>query len=228
MTEGTDMGGDHDPGEHEHGEHVFGEQAWDERYRERSQLWSGKPNPVLVWEVARLPPGTALDAGCGEGADACWLAEHGWRVTGVDLSETALDRAAEQAERLGLDVSWIHADLTREPISGTFDLVTAHFLHMPSEPRRALFSNLVSAVAPGGILLVVGHDPSDLSTTVPRPALDEVGWTAPDLAAWLGDGWIIEVAESRPRPATDPDGREVTVHDAVLRARRTGGEPGVR
>ncbi len=201
-------------------ERTYGEQAWDERYRSRPQTWSGNPNPVLVAEVTDLPAGTALDAGAGEGADACWLAARGWRVTGIDLSTTALQRAAAQANRFGLDIIWEHADLTAHPPPGTYDLVTAHFLHLPPVPRQALFAHLAAAVAPGGTLLIVGHDPSDLHTTMPRPGLAEVGWTADDVADTLGDGWTIEVAEARPRPATDPEGRDITIHDAVLRARR--------
>ena len=87
-----------------------------------------------------------------------------------------------------------------------------------------VYRNLAAAVAPGGTLLVVGHDPSDLQTTVPRPDLAELGWTAADLAASLGAGWTIEVAEARPRETTDPDGQKVTIHDAILRARRNSRE----
>ncbi len=201
-------------------ERVYGEQAWDERYRSQPQNWSGNPNPVLVTEVANLPPGTALDAGSGEGADAVWLATRGWHVTGAELSTTALKRAAAQAEQLGLPVTWQHLDLTRQPASGTYDLVSAFFLHLPPVPRRTLFARLAAAVAPGGTLLIVGHDPSDSHTTMPRHGLAEMGWTADEVADALGDGWTIVVAEARPRPTTDPEGREITIHDAVLRARR--------
>jgi thioredoxin reductase/SAM-dependent methyltransferase len=201
-------------------EQVYGEAAWDERYRSQERHWSGNPNPVLVTETADLPPGRALDAGAGEGADACWLAGRGWQVTGVDISSTALKRAAEEADRLGLDVTWEHLDLTRVPAPDTYDLVSAHYLHLPAEPRRVVFKHLAQAVAPGGTLLIVGHDPSDAETSVPRPSLAEMGWTAVEVAEELGDGWIIEVAEARPRLATDPEGCEVTVHDAVMRARR--------
>jgi len=204
-------------------ERVFGERAWDERYRAKEQTWSGNPNPVLVTEVADMQPGTALDAGAGEGADAAWLASRGWRVTGTDISTVALQRAAREAERLGLDIEWLHIDLTRKPAPGRYDLVSAQFLHLPAATRRVLFSHLADAVIPGGTLLVVGHDPSDLNTTVPRPNMPEVFWTADEAAASLGDGWVIEVAEARPRLATDPDGRQVTIHDAVLRARRAEG-----
>lgn len=201
-------------------ETIFGERAWDERYRSRPQTWSGNPNPVLVAEAADLVPGTALDAGAGEGADAVWLAARGWHVTGAELSTTALERAAAQADRLTLHVEWQHLDLTREPASGTYDLVSAFFLHLPARARQTLWRHLARAVAPGGTLLVVGHDLSDLHTTMPRPGLTEMGWTADQVADSLGAGWTIQVSEARPRQATDPAGREITIHDAVLRARR--------
>lgn len=200
----------------------YDEQAWDERYRGRTHTWSGNPNPVLVAEVTDLPPGSALDVGAGEGADACWLAERGWRVTGADISSVGLEHAAAQAKARDLDVAWLHADLSREPAPGTYDLVASHFVHLPLDRRPTLFDHLAAAVAPGGVLLVVGHDPSDAQTTVPRPNLHEAAWPADEVVAALGSGWSVQVAEARPRATTDPDGREVTVHDAVVRARRDG------
>ena len=203
-------------------EQIHGKEAWDERYRAQPQHWSGQPNPSLVAEVADLKPGTALEAGAGEGADAHWLAERGWQVTAVDLSTVAMEKAAAQAEQRGLDVTWRQLDLTAEPAPGTYDLVTSHYLHLPAEPRAAMLAHLAAAVAPGGTLLVVGHDITDLDTAIPRPGLEDMWWSADDIAATLDDGWTVEVAEARPRPARDPAGAEHTVRDTVLRARRTG------
>ena len=202
------------------------ESAWDERYQTHGNKhhWSGEPNHALVTEVADLTPGTAFDAGAGEGGDAAWLASKGWKVTAADLSSVALQRAQELARGRGLDITWLHADLALTPIQGTYDLVTSHYMHMPRAARESVYRNLAAAVAPGGTLLVVGHDPTDLQTTVPRPDLAELGWTAADLAASLGAGWTIEVAEARPREATDPEGRKVTIHDAILRARRAASD----
>ncbi|MBA2559095.1 MAG: NAD(P)/FAD-dependent oxidoreductase [Propionibacteriales bacterium] len=199
---------------------VHGEQAWEERYRASPQTWSGNPNSVLVAEAADLTPGAALDAGSGEGADALWLAGEGWQVTAAELSTTALDRARAQGGELRLEVNWLHTDLVRDSPPGSYDLVSSFFLHLPAAERRMLWRNLAGAVAPGGTLLVVGHDLSDLETTMPRPALTETGWTAGEVADYLGAGWTIVVAEARPREAPHPDGRVVTIHDAVLRARR--------
>ena len=202
-------------GAHRH-QPPHGEQAWDERYRSQPEIWSGDPNAALAAEVSDLPPGTAFDAGAGEGGDACWLAARGWKVTAADISGVALQRAAARASRLGLDITWLHADLARVPVPGPYDLVTSHFLHLPVADRKTVFRHLADAVAPGGTLLVVGHEPSDM----PRPELAEMGWTAAELAAELGEGWTVQVAEARKRRATGPAGHEITIHDAILRARR--------
>jgi SAM-dependent methyltransferase len=205
---------------------MFGQPAWEERYRSSTAIWSGRPNPQLVDEVGDLTPGSALDVGSGEGADAIWLAARGWRVTGVDFSATALERAGGHADALGTEVagriSWLRADLTAwTPPPGAFHLVSAHFFHLPEEPRRALFARLADAVAPGGTLLIVGHSAMDLHTTVHRPDIPGTFWTADEVASALDpERWEVLVAEERPRPGRDPEGREVTLHDAVLRGRR--------
>jgi len=207
-------------------EDFWSEGFWDERYRSRDALWSGAPNPQLVAETADLAPSTALDAGCGEGADAIWLAERGWRVTAVDVSSVALERGAVRAREVGADVAqridWLHKDLTTwTPAETSYDLVSAQFfLHLPKEPREAIFHALAAAVAPGGSLLIVGHHPSDLQT-IPRLPRPELFFTAPDIAALLNPHeWDIVVSAARARGAIHPDGRTITIHDAVLRAQR--------
>jgi SAM-dependent methyltransferase len=202
------------------------QESWDQRYRTSTALWSGQPNAQLLREAADLTPGTALDVGCGEGADAIWLAGRGWRVTAVDFSTVALDRAAAHAREVGRDVAeritWLPADLTRWiPPPSSSDLVSAQFMHLPKHRRDTLFHRLAEAVTPGGWLLIVGHHPDDLLTTVPRPRVPELLFTAADVAALLdARRWTIVVNEARGRPAVDPEGRTVTVHDAVLRAQR--------
>jgi 2-polyprenyl-3-methyl-5-hydroxy-6-metoxy-1,4-benzoquinol methylase len=203
---------------------MFTEEFWDERYRTRPALWSGKPNLYLVSEAEGLTPGTALDVGAGEGADAIWLAARGWQVTAVDLSSVALERAAAHAAQAGTDVagriSWRHEDITSwDP--GQYDLVSSYYLHLPPDRRRPLFSRLARAVAPGGVLFIVGHHPSDLETTMPRPPMPELFYTDDELAADLDPAaWTILTSEARGRPATDPDGNTVTIHDTVFLTRR--------
>lgn len=210
----------------------FGQEFWDERYRSSTRVWSGNPNPHLVGQAERLTPGTALDVGSGEGADAIWLAARGWDVTGVDISGVALGRAAANAAEAGAGVAgrivWLRADITSwDPGHARYDLVSAQYMHLPKPARTDLFSRLGEAVAVGGTLLIVAHHPSDLETTVPRPPMPDRFYTADELVTEvLHDGnhgeWEIVTRAAEPRPATDPDGRTVTVHDTVLAARRRG------
>ncbi|SCL31472.1 Thioredoxin reductase [Micromonospora rhizosphaerae] len=200
--------------------------AWEERYRASPSVWSGRPNPQLVAEATALAPGRALDVGCGEGADAVWLARRGWQVTAVDIATTALRRAADLAAAAGQQVAgritFTQADLREKPpTEGGYDLVSAQFMQLPGDTRRELFARLAAAVAPGGTLLIVGHHPSDLRTTAHRMHFPELMFTAEEIAASLDPAsWQVCAAEARPRGAVDPDGRDVTIHDAVLVARR--------
>lgn len=148
--------------------------AWDERYGSSTSLWSGEPNPQLSAVVEHLTPGRALEAGCGEGADAVWLAEKGWQVTAVDFSSVALERAAAHAAERGTAVAdritWMTADLMDwKPPPGAFDLVSCQFVHLPADQRHHLHHRLATAVAPGGMLLLVGHHPLDLTLDIRRP-----------------------------------------------------------
>ncbi|MCS5718053.1 class I SAM-dependent methyltransferase [Herbiconiux sp. CPCC 205763] len=135
---------------------------WEGRYREREQIWSGRANRALVDVVDQLavPPGRALDLGSGEGADSIWLAEHGWQVTGVDISGTALSRAGVHASDRGVAdrITWLQADLASWTPPAEYDLVSACFLHSPvAFPREEVLRHAAGAVAAGGYLLVVGH-----------------------------------------------------------------------
>ncbi|MEQ4304277.1 bifunctional NAD(P)/FAD-dependent oxidoreductase/class I SAM-dependent methyltransferase [Plantactinospora sp. B6F1] len=211
---------------------MFERDAWEERYRARPAIWSGRPNPQLVAEAADLAPGRALDVGSGEGADAIWLAERGWRVTGVDISTTALGRAAAHASAAGAEVAgrieWLHADLREQPpAEGRYDLVSAQYMHLPGEARRELFARLAAAVAPGGTLLIVGHHPSDLRTSAHRMHFPEMMYTAEEIASGLDPStWTVLTVDARSRPAADPEGHPGEVSDAVLVARRRAGQSG--
>jgi SAM-dependent methyltransferase len=204
---------------------VFGSEFWDERYRSAQRVWSGQPNPQLVAEVSGRPPGLALDAGCGEGADAIWLAGQGWTVVAADISGVALERAARHAGETdpaaAARITWQRADLLADPPGpDSFDLVSAQFIQLPPEPRARLFGSLAAAVREGGVLLVVGHHPSDLTSGVPRPPMPELFYTADDVAGLLDSSWTVEVCQARPRRASTPDGAQATIHDAVLLATR--------
>jgi SAM-dependent methyltransferase len=119
---------------------VFGEDYWDDRYGSTHRVWSGEPNPQLVDRVTRLTPGRALEVGCGEGADAIWLAEQGWDVTALDVSQVALDKAAAHAADRGLTVTWRRADLAGWPGEpGAYDLVSAQFMYLPQPALTELY-----------------------------------------------------------------------------------------
>ncbi|HNA99825.1 MAG TPA: class I SAM-dependent methyltransferase [Marmoricola sp.] len=186
---------------------------WDARYREEDRIWSGNPNAALIAEVTGLQTGTALDVGCGEGADAIWLAQQGWQVTALDVSQVALDRAANAASAHEVHVDWRCAGIESSP--GEFDLVSAFYLPIHRESNA--LAALLESVAPGGTLLVVHHAEFD-----PRHAKDH-GFdpadylTVDEVAADLGPGWRVEKHQRQPREVSGGAGAHHT-EDVVLRA----------
>nr|WP_245633758.1 class I SAM-dependent methyltransferase [Amycolatopsis jejuensis] len=208
-------------GHHEHGnEPPADRDSWDARYRSRAGVWSGRPNAQLVTEASGLEPGHALDAGCGEGGDAVWLAQQGWHVTAVDFSVTAVERGRALAAEAGVAerIEWVVADLGEWVPESKFELVTSHFLHVPSAGRARAFARLADAVAPGGTLLVVGHHPADVHAG--RPDFADMMFTAEDVAATLDQSWASVSTDDRGRTMTGPDGTEVSIQDTVLVARK--------
>ena len=189
---------------------------WEDHYHRRERVWSGRPNPVLVDVVGSLHPGTALDLGCGEGGDAIWLAQQGWRVTAVDVSTTALDRAAADAATAGVAdrIDFRQYDLALTFPPGAFDLVSAQYLHSPIEfPRARVLQEAASAVTPGGLLLIVDH-----------ASVGPGSWAEPEetLAPLelSPDEWHTERLKASERQATHPNGRVVTHTDNVVAVRR--------
>jgi len=194
-------------------------QDWDQRYATTELVWGAGPNRFLVSEVADLTPGRALDLGCGEGRNAIWLAERGWRVSGVDFSEAGLDKARRLAVERGVEVTWVRADLLDyEPDHGAFDLVILMYIHLPAAQLAAVMETASAALAPGGTLLVVGHDLLNLSQGQGGPQDPELLFTPADIERVL-PGLGIERAESVLRPVT-VDGREVSAIDALVRAKK--------
>jgi thioredoxin reductase/predicted O-methyltransferase YrrM len=201
---------------------LFERPAWEDRYS-GDRVWSGRVNPQLAAEAADLAPGRALDIGSGEGGDAIWLAGQGWEVTAVDFADAALARTAEHADQAGVGdrVGTRRVDVrTFEPSGETWDLVSSQFMHLPDGGMPDLVRRLAPAVAPGGTLLVVGHHPDDLATGM-RHGHHSFLFTAESLLPGLPDGFEVEVCEARTRTQAHPStGEEITVRDAVLRARR--------
>lgn len=192
---------------------------WNERYRVTELVWRAEPNRFLVEEVAGLQPGRALDLACGEGRNAVWLAEQGWQVVGVDFSAVGLEKARRVASERGVEVTWVEGDVrTWAPPAAGFDLVVVLYLQLPAEGRRQALSHAAAALAPGGVLLVVGHDSTNISEGVGGPQDPAVLYSPDDLVADL-PGLEIERAERvrRPVPA---DAGEAFAIDALVRAVR--------
>ncbi len=198
--------------------------TWDTRYAEREQLWSGQPNGALVAEVAGLQPGRVLDVGCGEGADAVWLARNGWDVTALEVSGLALRRAAEHARDAGVAIRWVHAELAEADLPpGSFDLVSAQYPALLRTPDAVAERALLAAVAPGGALLLVHHAGMDERHDHDdhEASFDPADYVWPTMvAALLDDDWKVEVDEQRPRVVPDGGAGAHHADDVVLRARR--------
>lgn len=216
---------DHDHGVPQDVADLYTQETWDARYAESDRIWSGRPNPRLVEHVTGLPAGDALDVGAGEGADAVWLAGQGWRVTALDVSEVALARAAAHAAEAGVGdrVTTLHHDLmTGAPLPGTYDLVSAQYLHPPVERFTEIIGLLGDAVRPGGLLLVVGHHPGDHETGLRGPhGHPELLFTADRVVEALPEQeWEVRVAAEPSRTMEGPDGPMTVTDSVVLAAKR--------
>ena len=199
----------------------MGAEDWNRRYAGSELLWTAQPNRFLVAEAAGLPPGRALDLACGEGRNAVWLAEQGWQVTGVDFSDVAIRKAEQLAEARGVTVAWAQADLLGyRPKRHGFDLVILFYLQLPEASRGPILRAAAEAVAPGGTLLLVAHDRSNLEDGHAGPSDPAVLYTAADVEGDLaGSGLRIEKAEVVRRPVETPAGERIAL-DALVRARR--------
>jgi len=199
---------------------TFWEQLWSKTLREHADKAAQRPpNAHLVGEVANLDPGCALDAGCGHGTDTLWLAAHGWQVTAVDFSPSALAHGRSMAAAAGADVLqrivWVESDLaawTARP--GHFDLVVCLYVHVAGSVEE-MVRRMADGVAVGGTLFMVGHRPIDPTTGAASAAAGQVQVSVESAVAALDPRrWELLVAEERPRPVTG------TGVDAVIRARR--------
>ncbi|GAA1846430.1 class I SAM-dependent methyltransferase [Asanoa iriomotensis] len=191
-------------------------ESWNRRYAESELVWSADPNRFVAAELTDLPPGSAVDLAAGEGRNALWLAGVGWRVTAVDFSEIALDKGRRIAESRGLDVTWVRADLA-DYQPPTADLVLIAYLHVPPALWQPVLRRAVSAVAPGGTLLLVGHDSTNLAEGSGGPQDLERLWSLDALVASLGD-LVVRRAERVRRPV---EGARDAI-DTLVRAERPG------
>ena len=197
---------------------------WEKHYGERNRVWSGRVNVQFADVVADLPPGRALDLGCGEGADAVWLAERGWDVVAVDISDTALDRAAKAAaDREVADrIELVQLDLSDGFPDGTFDLISSQFLHSTVRlDRREILVKAAAALRPGGLLVIVDHGSappwaSKLDHHHEFPSAEEVV-AGLDLSADEFERVRVDAVE---RQAVGPEGQQRPWMDNVIVLRR--------
>ena len=197
----------------------FARDDWNARYAQKELVWSAEPNRLFAAEVGALDPGRALDLACGEGRNAVWLAGLGWQVTGVDFSDVALAKAARLAERRGVEVEWVLADvLEYDPAPRGFDLVALLYLQLPRAELAPVVRSAADAVAAGGTRVVLGHDTANLTAGYGGPKDATVLYTAADVAPELGD-LLVERAESVERTVALDPGEAVAI-DALVRARR--------
>lgn len=221
-------------------EHGFDKDYWEQHWQESPDAapaddTPAQSNPYVARLARELPPGTALEAGCGTGAEALELAAAGWDVTGADISAAALAAAARHAALRSVsgNVGWVETDLVSWEPGRRFDLVTTNYAH-PAMPQLAFYSRVAEWVAPGGTLLVVGHGRDagtgtghghghghDADTTLGHRPPADATVTAEDIKALLPAAeWDIVTAEEQPRTLTAPDGRPVTLRDVVVQATR--------
>lgn len=190
---------------------------WNRRYAGVDSLWSAKPNRFLVAEVEGLAPGRALDLACGEGQNAVWLATLGWDVTAVDYADVAVAKGIERAARAAVAVDFQVGDLLDYvPEARSFDLVVILYLHISSNGLRLVLERATEALAPGGTLVLVGHDLLNLTDGVGGPSDRDLLFTPDEVVAELS-GLEIEKAE---RLLRDVDGHDRPAIDALVRARR--------
>jgi len=193
-------------------------EEWNRRYSETDLVWSAEPNLFLVEEIGRLPPGRALDLGAGEGRNAIWLAGLGWRVTAVDFSEVALEKARRIAATRGVEAAWVRADLVEyRPEPAAFDLVLVLYLHLPWPEMAIVLDRARAAVAPGGAFLLIGNDRSNLEQGHGGPQGAELLYTADEVAGLLG-GLEVEEAGTRRRLVATGQGAVFEI-DCLVRAR---------
>lgn len=192
---------------------------WESHYDAMSPISNGIPGKIVVRFSEGLIPGKALELGCGRGDDAVWLAQQGWQVTAVDLSYRAIEYAAANASRSGVNINFERHDLTQTFPSGEFDLVVASFLESPLEFDRApLFRAAFGHLAPGGLLLITSHGKVPNWSKHVRPFLP-----ASEVLASLGplpQGWEVQFCDEVSRVMTGPEGQQDEVSDAVVALKR--------
>lgn len=162
--------------------------------------WDGHPLSTMVRELVegtdKLPPGLALDVGCGTGDTSIYLARHGWQVTGADFTPKALEKARTKARAAGAAVDFVHADVThlsQAGISGPFELIVDNgcFHGMSHGDRDRYVQEISAAAAPGARLLMIAFEPSG---RIGPPGVGQA-----EIERRLTPGWALVSATDEPR-----------------------------
>ena len=198
------------------------QQKWNKRYAGSDLVWSAEPNVLFASEVADLVPSRALDVGCGEGRNAIWLAEKGWEVTAIDFAEEGIGKAVRIADKKGLAVNWVVADVAEMSLA-QFDLVAVLYFHTGPDERLVWLPKVVDFIAPGGTLIYVGHDPTNIDGGVGGPQDPELLSSVDEITGYL-KSFSIEDAQVVERNLKQEQGHgtatEGVAMDAFVRAKR--------
>ncbi|UCF68436.1 MAG: class I SAM-dependent methyltransferase [Acidobacteriota bacterium] len=195
---------------------------WDRRYATSEFVWTAEPNRFLVEKAADLVAGRALDVATGEGRNAVWLAERGWKVTAVDYSGVGLDKARRLAQVRGVSVEWVLADVTRDSFEQPgYELVIIFYLHLPWREMTGVIRRAARATVPGGQLLLVGHDRSNLDHGHGGPKSPEVLYVASQVTDVLGELEDLRIIEAgrRERSVDTGEGEAIAI-DCLVHAQR--------
>jgi len=204
-------------------------QDWNTRYSAQDLVWGAEPNRFLAEELGGVAPrGRALDIACGEGRNAIWLAKQGWRVTAVDYSGVAIERARRLSREQGVEIEWIEGDVTSfEPPPGAFQLVVIAYLHLPEDQRRTVLKHTASALAPDGLLFMIGHARRNLTEGTGGPQSPAVLWEPEEIRAELSSlGLTVERVEHVLRAIETPEGTRNAIDTLVRAERRASGGQG--
>lgn len=194
-------------------------EEWDARYRDAELLWTGEANRFVAAELDGVPPGRALDLGCGEGRNAVWLAQRGWTVTAVDFSSVAVEKGRALAAARSVEIDWLVEDVTSwRPPPEAYEAVVVAYLHLPAEPLAGVLHAAAAAVAPGGLLVAVGHDRDNADRGYGGPPDTSVLWDAETLTQHV-PGLRIERAEQVTRVVSTDEGPRTAI-DTLVRGRR--------
>lgn len=194
---------------------------WDRRYEGADYVWAIEPNRFVAEQVLPLTPGRALDLAAGEGRNAVWLATRGWEATAVDFSAAGLAKAERLAADHGVAVATVVADVhAYELAAGAWDLVVLSYLQLPTEERLAVLRRAAAGVAPGGTLLVVAHDRTNLEHGYGGPQDADVLYDVDETVAAVAGAGVADlvpvVQTVVGRLVTKDDGEHVALDTLVV------------